>query len=294
MSKDYNVITNNNVGVFPLVQAINSSGPLIPDGSEIIDEVIDDVWLEKQALLDFYDYPPLGSPDLAGVFGAVFKNLPISQPLALQYMNYATPGTIVNWASEIDPAVVGATLGLGMEIRLLLLHGQGILRADYLMLDAIVYVGDLENATADSFYHADDDQGAVRNIAGDYLILPDARGYSFRGLDPSGLIDPEGAGRIVGSEQEDALQEITGEFPIMQKEGGTNNHVVFQSGGGGALAVEQDFIQGPTNTQIASYSSPVDKTLDRVLFNASASLGTNVDPDETRGKNIATHFAIHY
>lgn len=297
MSKDYNVITGNNVGVFPFVQAINSSGPLLTDGTEIIDEVIDDVWLEKQALLDFYDYPPLGFPDLAGVFGAVFKNLPISQPLAIQYMNYATPGSIVNWASELDPAVVGATLGLGMEIRLLLLHGQGILRADFLMLDAIVYVGDPDNATADSFYHADDALGAVRNTAGDWLILPDIRGRSFRALDPSGLIDPDGAGRLVGSKQEDAMQNIVSSF-LIKRTGttGSDNIVHDDPTSSATFQINTNLLglPAPNNTYLVDASaSPNPANLDQVDMDISRDPTLRIST-EHRDKNIATHYAIHY
>lgn len=292
MTRFYDEMTDNNDGaVFPLTRAINSSGPLIPDGTEIIRGVIDDVWLEKQALLYFYDYPPFSIEDAAGLLGS---GLPFSQPLAVQYMNYATPGTIVNWASEIDPVILGATLGLGMEIRLLLLHGQGIDRTldDFKMLDTIVYVGDPDNATADAFYHADDSLGAVRNPAGDYLILPDARGYSFRALDPSGLIDPDGAGRIVGSTQEDAFQNITGDFYLRQKTGSPEN-VIF--GGIGSTTFSLDGTAnfgGNSQIQSTTPSGP-DKLLDRIRFDAGAPLDMRTST-ETRAKNIATHFAIHY
>ncbi len=297
MTKLYNVITNNNNGVpFPDTQAIDSSGPLATDGTEIVKEVVDDMWLEKQALLDFYNYPPIGIEDSAGISG--FAGLPISQPLAIQYMNYATPGTIVNWASELDPVVVSAALANDMEIRLLLLHGQGILRAAYKMLDLIVYVGDLSNAAADSFYHADDALGAVRNPTGDWLILPDIRGRSFRALDPSGLIDPDGAGRIVGSNQEDAFQDF-GASPAFytQRSGPPDQRDLFYTHDSGQNPLASPFSVVGTDS-VSDFNNKVDTTVGsnqvtQIDFAASGDPNARTSI-ETRNKNIATEFAIHY
>lgn len=295
MTRLYDEITDNNNGaVFPNTRAIDSSGPLIPDGTEIIEGVIDDVWLEKQALLSFYNYPPNGLEDTAGIFPAAIGGLPDSQPLAVQYMNYATPGTIVNWASDLDPALVGATLGL--EIRLILLHGQGvdIGVADFAMLDAITYVGDPDNATADAFYHAVDALGTIRNTGGNYLILPDVRGYSFRALDPSGLIDPEGAGRIVGSKQDDAFQNIVSSFLIKRTGAGAADNIVHDDPGTNTiLQINKQFISlgAPNNTYLDDSGAGGSADFDQVDFDASRELQTST---ETRAKNIATHFAIHY
>jgi len=177
----------------------------------------------------------------------------------------------------------------GCDIRILLLEGQGIDRTidAYKMLDYITYCGDVNNATADSFYHADDAAGTIRNIAGDYLILPDMRGYATRGLDKSGLVDPQGAGRIVGSVQNDALQNITGDFDIRAG----NPNIVVTNGvfnivvGGGATLASADSVT-PPNAQF-----------DRVDFNASTSINPNpakTDNAETRMKNIAVRYGIYY
>ncbi len=301
MTRFYDEITDNNDGaVFPDTRAIDSSGPLNPDGTEIIKGVINDIWLEKQSLLDFYNYPPIGLEDFAGdVVG-----IPFSQPLTIQYMNYATPGTIVNWASEYDPVFVGANFSFGgMDIRLLLLHGQAIFRADYIILDKIVYVGNqatttpdeiIINDAADSFYHAttDIDPTNNRDINGDWLILPDARGYSFRGLDQTGVIDPDGASRIVGSEQEDAFQNITGEFYLRQKSA-TPKNVIIEGIGSGLFSFDGNISAGE-NTEIESTGNlPPVKVLDRIRFNADFAPNTRT-ATETRAKNIATHYAIHY
>lgn len=300
---DYKFLTDRNTSDppaldnFPDVRAINASGPLATDGTEIIANVLDDVWAEKQALLDFYDYPPLGIHDEPGLFPS---GLPLSQPLALQYMNYGAPGTIVNWASEIDPALLGSEFEVNFQVRLLLLHGQGILRADYKMLDSIVYAGDPNNATADAFYHADDSLGAVRNITGDWLILPDARGYSFRALDPSGLIDPDGAGRLVGSQQEDAMQNIASSFIIKRTEAGGNNNIVYNNvPTNNIFQINETYIffSPPQNTYLEKSTSPINAAHDQVNMDISRNPNlkvTNPPNDETRQKNIATHFAIHY
>lgn len=293
MTRLYDEITDNNNGaVFPNTRAIDSSGPLIPDGTEIIEGVIDDVWLEKQALLSFYNYPPNGLEDTAGIFPAAIGGLPDSQPLAVQYMNYATPGTIVNWASDLDPALVGATLGL--EIRLILLHGQGvdIGVADFAMLDAITYVGDPDNATADAFYHAVDALGTIRNTGGNYLILPDVRGYSFRALDPSGLIDPEGAGRIVGSKQDDAFQEFEAFFHILRSQVAANGNVIDDTGVPGFTNLQNAF-GVPTPSRRFDVINQSGQNMDRIILN-TATIPTLKTSSETRAKNIATHFAIHY
>lgn len=291
MTKAYSVITvNNNGQPFPDTRAIDASGPLAVDGTEIIKEVVDDIWLESQALLDFYNNPPNGLDDLPGV--DAITGLPNSQPLATQYMAHATPGVIVNWPSEEDPFVVGLTHGI--DIRLLLLEGQGIDRTldDYKMLDSIVYIGDTDNPTADSFYHANDAGGINRNPAGIYLILPDARGYSWRALDPSGTIDPDGASRIMGSFQEDALQNIFGIFFSLQKNLFEpriirTNNFLFSFNPIYTLSPFQDQIQSTTATGGL-------KPQDQIEFDTSKVLGLKTALEESRSKNITTNFAISY
>ena len=284
--KAYDAITvNNNGQPFPNTEAVNSSGPLVLDGTEFLKDVVNDVWLEKQALIDFY-YP--GGPDGLGDFAGVDAGgLPLSQPLAAQYMNFGTPGVIVNWPSDIDPAILGA--GLGIDIRLLLLHGQGIDRTldEYKMLDSIVYAGDPDNATADAYYHADDALGTIRNTAGQYLILPDARGYAWRALDPSGAIDPDGASRIVGSSQEDAFQNITGYFDV--RRGDDNSFVI-----GHSLGVHGVFTRTNTTNNNSMDITATTRVGTRIDFDASNSPGAKTNNVETRIKNIATNYAIHF
>lgn len=292
--KSYLSITgNNNAVAFPGTRAVNALGPLAVDGTEFIREVVDDVWLWKQSLLDFYNYPPNGLDDEAGV--DLISGLPKSQPLAAQYMNYGTPGVIVNWGSDTDPFVVGVTHGI--DIRLLLLEGQGIDRTldDYKMLDSIVYIGDGNNATADSFYHADDAGGTIRNIAGDYLILPDLQGYSIRGLDPSGTVDPDGASRIVGSIQQDTFQDFAGSFFLQQKNPGGFPSIVGENPFGAISVGGSETPLVGESTEIQSYNIPGSAigNVNQVYFNASGDDNARTSI-ETRIKNIAIRFAIYY
>jgi hypothetical protein len=71
-------------------------------------------------------------------------------------------------------------------------------------------VGDGNNAAVaaagGAYYRADDAAGTIPNIAGVYLILPERRGYTPRGLDPAATVDPQGASRYLGDLQEDAFQ----------------------------------------------------------------------------------------
>jgi hypothetical protein len=114
----------------------------------------------------------------------------------------SAPGTIDEWANALDPAVSGH--------RAILLQGQGVLIASFPDLDAAVYVGDGNNAAVAAgggkFYRASDAAGTTPNIAGPYLILPDARGVVPRGLDVAAAIDPDGASRFLGDIQVDAFQ----------------------------------------------------------------------------------------
>ncbi len=108
---------------------------------------------------------------------------------------------VIYWKNG-DPATNGD--------KILLLHGQSILRANYSELDAKVYVGDADNAAAAAagggFFHADNPDGTNPNPAGIYLILPDTRGYVLRGIDAGALVDPDGASRFIGDTQLDAMQ----------------------------------------------------------------------------------------
>lgn len=160
MAIDSDVAFVNTNGVaFPNNEAVNATGPTATDGTEFVKNLIDNYMFgPQQALLDHAAIIPSGSVEAAGA----------SQEIEAMQKSFGHPGESVNWYGDSDPAVLG--------MRVLLLHGQGVLIATYPELTAAVYVGDGNNASAPAFYKADDAAGTIRNTAGIYLILPDARG----------------------------------------------------------------------------------------------------------------------
>jgi hypothetical protein len=179
----------NTIGTFPNTTAKNASGGGATDGTPYIRAVVDDLWGFSQALMDAANLTP----------NAVTESATASQRLDALRRVLGYPGEVIAWMGAGDPQTVVP----GM--RLLALNGQGILRANYSELDAVVYVGNPLNPTAPAFYHADDAAGTIRNIAGVYLILPDLRGYFLRGLDVAETKDKDGASRIQGDSEVPAL-----------------------------------------------------------------------------------------
>ena len=180
---------NTNNTAFPNTESVNASGPLATDGTEFVKALIDNYMFgPQQALLNYAGLTPNG----------VSESASNSQELEAMKASFGYPGEEVNWYGSVDPSAVGA--------KILLLHGQGVLVANYQELTNTVYVGDVDNGTAEAFYRADDAAGTTRNTTGAYLILPDARGRTLRYLDTTGTVDPDGASRLVGDSQEDAFQ----------------------------------------------------------------------------------------
>lgn len=181
-------------GTFPDVLGLNASGPSATDGFEFIANFVNDNnigWM--QMLLNHAGLTPTGvveSDSASQVKEALWKGFG------------GFPGEVKEWNLASDPGTTGH--------RALLLNGQGILRANYTELDAAVYVGDGNNAAVaaagGAYFRADNSDGSSPNIAGIYLILPESRGVTVRGLDAAATIDPDGAGRFVGDLQVDAFQ----------------------------------------------------------------------------------------
>ncbi len=141
--------------------AVNSSGPSAVDGTEYVALVVNNYMFgRQQALITYAGLTPTG----------VAESNTVSQELeALKKGLVTGPGLYVPWPFADSPSTAG--------YRVILLTGQGILRASYPLLDAAVYVGDTANPTAEYFYHADDAAGTTRNTSGIYLILPESRDY---------------------------------------------------------------------------------------------------------------------
>ncbi len=180
--------TNAPSAAYPYGSARNVSVPGDGTGTPWEQAVVNDLWGWMQQLLDSAGIVPTNDPDEVGA----------SQYFTAMRAAGGFPGLIVPMALNDDPATLG--------VRILLLDGSVILRANYADLDANVYCGDSANETADAFFHCEDPSGAFRDPAGNYLVLADARGRFPRGLDTSGTIDPDGATRILGDEQDWALR----------------------------------------------------------------------------------------
>lgn len=250
----------NIVDVFPNTVGVNASGPGATDGFEYVANFVNDNNLGPfQMILNRAGMTPNG----------VVESDSASQIReALQRISVA-PGVEVGWHRAVDPATAG--------FRLLLLYGQGVLITNYPELDAANYVGDGNNATVAAegggYYRADDAAGTIPNIAGIYIIMPETRGMSPRGLDLAATIDPDGASRVLGSPQQDAMQ---GHYHEPLAGGGdfiTTNSVSVVATGAGAIWGSE-----------ATTGSPVDD-------------GTNGVPrtaPESRGANYADIMAVGY
>lgn len=201
--QDYAVAFTNSSGAFPDILAVNASGPSATDGTEFKANMINDsMWGVMQMLLNLAAMTPNGvveSDSASQVKEALWKGFG------------APPGVITEWNLAQDPGTTGH--------RALLLNGQGILKANYPTLDdgtvsgppvQGVYVGDTLNsnvaAAGGAYFRADNADGSSPSITGAYLILPESRGVTVRGLDAAASIDPDGAGRFLGDIQIDAFQ----------------------------------------------------------------------------------------
>lgn len=207
-------------GSFPNVLAINSTGAATQDGTEYIAEQINNgIFGWMQDFMDYAGLTPNGVTEAAGV---------CQIRSAIQLGNGIGPGKLVGWFLNSDPSVTGD--------RVLLLQGQGILHANYPELLAAVYVGDGNNsavaAGGGAFYKSTDAAGTTPSTSGTYLILPESRGYTLRGLDLAASVDPLGASRFLGDNQTDAFQghEHVAEWEYGTS-GSTSNRGLAASGG---------------------------------------------------------------
>lgn len=266
--QDYAAAFANFSGAFPDTLAINASGPSATDGTEFIANMINDsMWGPWQMILNRAGLSPNG----------VLESDSASQIREALQKGFGAPvGTVTQWHLDDDPGTSGH--------RALLLNGQGILRANYAELDAACYVGDGNNASVAAagggYFRADNSDGSSPNIAGIYLILPETRGYTARGLDAAATVDPDGASRFLGDNQVDAVQKITGQATF-----------IFGSdlaAATGALDVTS------TGTAVSGGSDAQSYTLDFDNSNSTSPNAAKTDDVETRMSNFATKFAVWY
>jgi len=159
-------------GVFPNWTSKDTSGAGFTDGTEYHKLSIDDGWEGvSQAIMAYasevnkYNNPA----GTVGIPNGINEAIGVSQILqALQKAHGIGPGNYVLWANYDDPSIT--------KDRVILLAGQGILRANYPALDAATYVGDANNAAVAAaggkFYRSSDAAGLIPDIAGVYLQLP--------------------------------------------------------------------------------------------------------------------------
>lgn len=252
---DYASVFTNVNGSFPTITGKNATGAGATDGTEFIAAFVDDGWGRYQALMSRAGLTPDG----------VTESTTNSQHIeSLKKGFNLGAGYIVSYNKAGTPAANGD--------RLLLLTGQGITRANYPELDDACYVGDANNAAVaaagGAFFRADNSDGSSPNITGIYLILPDLRGRVLRGLDVGALVDPDGASRVLGDEQEDAFQ-------LHQHSYGDPRIGYVASGTLNAMGVNPD-----TDLDTDDY--------------VSDGGGTPRVTSETRMANVSTNWAITY
>lgn len=254
---------NTDGAAFPDTLAVNVTAPGAGDGTEFVALMVNDIWGRAQALLDYAGLVPDGvteAPDTAQVLDAIGKGFVVG------------PGIIVNYPKNDTPAVHGD--------RLLLLQGQVILIATYPLLDAAVYVGNAANPTAPAFFRTSDAGGTIRNVAGPYLVLPDARGLSFKNIGDATISGRTKTGPVnLGEMQEDQLQ---GHWHVCRDN--SINQVLFNSStaaGGGTYKISND-------------ATGVNNDIQAQEFITDGVNGTPRTGDMTRDATLGTNFGITY
>ena len=187
---DYGATFTNYTGTFPNYQAVNVSAPGAGDGTEFVAALVNDIWGRAQALLHYAGMTPNGvqeAPDTAQILTALSRGYGIGPGIGVIYWKNGTP------AENGD--------------RVILLQGQVIEIASYPLLAAAVYVGDANNATAPAFYKTSDSAGTIRSTSGAYMVLPDTRAVSLKGVGNQTINTRVKTGpAALGEVQEDQMQ----------------------------------------------------------------------------------------
>ena len=188
---DYSATFTNFTGTYPNIEAVNVSAPGAGDGTEFVAALVNDIWGRAQALLDYAGLTPDGvqeAPDTAQILTALSKGYGIGPGIGVIYWKNGTP------AANGD--------------RVLLLQGQVIQISSYPLLAAAVYVGDANNGTAPAFYKTSDAGGTTRSTSGTYMVMPDTRAVSLKGVGNQTINTRVKTGPAsVGSVIEDTFQD---------------------------------------------------------------------------------------
>lgn len=155
---------DNTSGSFPNVEATDSSGPTLRDGTPINANLINDIWGAFQAILNAAGTTPSASAESSTASDLLDSIRKLG----------GAPGEIVLHGSPSET----------IDANILPLKGQMITISAYPALVAATYIGDTNNSVGNfpAFYKASDVTGFVRNTAGPYFRLPDCRGYCLRAL----------------------------------------------------------------------------------------------------------------
>ncbi|MHC4302776.1 MAG: hypothetical protein ACYS7Y_36415 [Planctomycetota bacterium] len=259
---DYKATFTNTDGVnFPNTKAVNVTTPGAGDGTEFIAAGVNDSWGWHQAMMAYAGLTPDTVTEAPGT----------SQMLEAMRLSFGHPGEVAMWHGQADPATLG--------LRLLLLEGQGILRANYPLLDAAVYIGDSNNGDVNFpfYYHATDAAGTSRSTTGIYLILADGRGVTIRGSDPTAIRDPFGAVRSFPDIQTDAVQ--------------SHGHSVFTASTGNYAEISTI----PTAAGARSIFQPtLSPPADVLTADDSLTGGVKQDVDESRMINFSVKLCVRY
>lgn len=228
------------------------------------EDLLNDIWGFLQTLLDKAGITPSGNPDTVQA-SDYFNGMRAT-------MGY--PGLIVPFVLNDTPANLG--------LRILLLQGQGVLAASYPDLVAATYCGDSNNPTASAFYRADDAAGTARNTSGAYFILPDFRGQFVRGLDTAAAVDPDGASRDLGHQQDWGSPDHTHDFLIS---GSPDN--LYETSNEGYSSGDRDNITASSGNAL---------TLDEPVYNGATGPGdaNKLKISESRPTNVAVNWGIWY
>ncbi len=278
----------NTTGAFPNVEATDSSGPTLRDGTPINANLINDIWGAFQAILSAAGVTPS-----EGVESSSASDLLDS----IRKLGGA-PGEIVMHAAPSE----------SLAANVLPLKGQLLTAASYPALVAATYVGDGNNSNLyfSAFYKCSDSGGAIRNTAGPYFKLPDCRGLFIRAL----------AGALTGVDMaRDWLVTNTGaDYRSMpgtnttQSPGWHIHDVMGLSTRGLNETLQYVMTSNPGNITgsagtVATYSTYMYRGLTGVS-DATAKIGRTVSPavdfsassyyDEVRPVNTAFHLGIRY
>lgn len=173
-------------GVFPNVSAINSSGDN-NDGTPFMKSMVNDIWGFYQACMYESGLTPSGNNETS-IESQILK--------ALKNI-CGGPGEIVIFAGNHE-------LLYSSGKRLLPLEGTMHLVSDYLDLMEAVF-NPSENEVTQGFYRSTDPAGLNRDVNGDYLHVPDYRGYFIRGYDPMCIINPDV--KAIHAKQDDKIKQ---------------------------------------------------------------------------------------